>query len=110
MMLSTTARTPSHAAIGLAAVQLNKQVHRGAEGSNFAECHDSLAQCLPAFLLRGTLAALAAPHRKAQFGARINHSAQVDAKFFGERQELGCSRIAVRYRLMAKLVFVCHRP
>jgi len=48
-------------------------------------------------------------HRKAQFGARINHSAQVDAEFFGERQELGCSRIAVRYRLMAKLAFVCHR-
>src|SRR6516225_11350785 len=107
-MLSTTARTPSHAAIGLAAEQLNKQVHGGAEGSNFAECHDSLAQC--AFRLRGTLAALAARHRKAQFGARINHSAQVDAKFFGERQELGCSRIAVRYRLMAKLAFVCHRP
>src|SRR6516164_2375748 len=97
-MLSTTTRTASHAAIGLAAEQLNKQVHGGAEGSNFAECHDSLAKCLLAFLFRGTLAALAARHRKAQFCARINHSVWIDPQFFRERQKLGCSRIAVRYR------------
>jgi hypothetical protein len=41
---------------------------------------------------------------------RINHSAQVDTEFFGERQKLGCSGIAVRYRFMAKPAFVCHRP
>src|SRR5262249_1538634 len=35
-----------------------------AEGSNVAKCDDSLAQCLPAFLLGGTSAALGARHRR----------------------------------------------
>src|SRR5215475_8328682 len=35
-----------------------------AEGSNVAKYDDSLAQCLPPFLLGGTLAALAACHRR----------------------------------------------
>ena len=39
-----------------------------AEGSNFAECDDSLAQCLPAFLRGGTSAALAARHQTDRLG------------------------------------------
>src|SRR6516225_11929491 len=61
------------AAVGLAAQQIDKHVHGGAEGSNVAECHAALAQCLPAFLLRAARAATAARHRKAQFGAWIDH-------------------------------------
>ena len=44
-------RSARSTAIGLAAEQVNKQVHEGAEESNFAKCHDSLAHCLPALLL-----------------------------------------------------------
>ena len=46
----------------MAEEQVNKQVHEGAEGSNIAECHDALAQCLPALLLRAARAAPATRH------------------------------------------------
>ena len=81
----------------LAAQQIDKHVHGGAEGSNVAECHDALAQCLPAFLLRAASAATAARHRKAQFGARIDHGVEVDAEVCNERPELGFCRMPARY-------------
>src|SRR5262249_27060874 len=96
-------------AIQLAAEQVNKHVRSGAEASNFAEPHESFAQRLPALLLRGALAAPAACHREAHFGARINHSAGLDAKTFSNHQEFGFSRTTVAY-FIAKLAFVCHRP
>jgi hypothetical protein len=88
--------------------QVNEQVHEGAEGSNVAEFHDALAQCLLAFLLRAARAAPAARHRKAQFGAWIDHGVEVDAEVCNERPELGFCRMPARYRFIAKLIVVCH--
>jgi hypothetical protein len=47
--------------------------------------------------------------RKAQFGAWIDHSVQVDAKLFNERPELGFSGMPAHYRFIAKLAVACHR-
>jgi len=96
------------AIVWLAAQQIDKHIHRGAEGSNVAECHDALA-CLPAFLLRAARAAPPARHRKAQFGAWIDHGVEVDAEACNERPELGFCRMPARYRFIAKLAVVCHR-
>jgi hypothetical protein len=83
----------------LAAKQINKHVRRGAKGSDFAERNEPSAQCLPASFLRCTCAAPAARHRKAHFGARINHSGWVNAKTFRERQEFGFSRMTLHFKL-----------
>src|SRR6516162_298313 len=96
------------AIVWLAAQQIDKHIHSRAEGSNVAECHDALAQCLLAFLPRAARAAPAARHRKAQFGAWIDHGVEVDAEVCNERPELGFCRMPARYRFIAKLIVVCH--